>query len=247
MIDNRLNEIYAIIQNNPQVTRQYVEEAIKPIENSLSQLSNKVDQLLSKDKKYKETLLLRDPIDMNLFPIFFTNAGSAEIQYKYLKQAQLRIAYSLLYYTGLRVNEIRRITHKKILDAITSSQLNVIHYKTKQAHIHALSKNAVKKFKELNIEYTITFNKYNYECLFGNSKPMHQKALTRFINNDLKNTCQIFGIPYNIKSHSFRINMISNLLKTTTVQHAAQIIGHSNIHSTMSYQRYVLSKKEIID
>ena len=61
----------------------------------------------------------------------------------------------------------------------------------------------------------------------------NQKALSRFINNDLKNTCQVFGIPYNIKSHSFRINMISNLLKTTTVQNAAQIIGHNDIHSTV--------------
>ena len=248
VIDNRLNEIYAIIQNNPQVTRQYVEEAIEPIEpieDSLSQLHNKVDQLLSKDKKYKKTLPLKDPVDINLFPIFFTNAGSTAIRQKDLKQAQLRVAYSLLYYTGLRINEIHRITHKKILDAISSSQLNVIHYKTKQAHIHVLSKNGVKKLKELSLEYTIIFNKYGYKYLFGNTKPIHQKALIRFINNDLKNTCQGFGIPYNIKSHSFRINMISNLLKTTTVQHAAQIIGHSDIHSTMSYQRYALSKKEI--
>ena len=93
MIDSRLNEIYAIIQNNPQVTRQYVEEA----EDNLNQLHNKVDQLLSKGKKYKETLPLRDPIDMNLFPIFFTNAGSKAIRQKDLKQAQLRVAYSLLY------------------------------------------------------------------------------------------------------------------------------------------------------
>ena len=53
-IDNRLNEIYALIQNNPQVTRQYVEEAIEPVEDSLNQLHNKVDQLLPKGKKYKE-------------------------------------------------------------------------------------------------------------------------------------------------------------------------------------------------
>lgn len=182
---------------------------------------------------------------MNLCPIFFTNAGSLAIRQKDLEQAQLRVAYTLLYYTGLRINEIRHITHKKIMDAITSFQLNVIHYKTKQAHIDVLSKNGVKKLKELNLEYTIIFDKYGYKYLFGNSKPIHQKALTRFINNDLKNTCQVFGIPYNIKSHSFRINMISNLLKTTIVQHAAQIIGHNDIHSTMSYQRYALSKKEI--
>jgi hypothetical protein len=39
--------------------------------------------------------------------------------------------------------------------------------------------------------------------------------------------------------------MISNLLKKTTVQHAAHIIGHSNIKSTMNYNRYALSKEEI--
>ena len=139
VIGNRLNEIYTIIQNNLQVTRQYVEEAIEPIEDSfLSQLHNKIDQLLSKDKKYGDTLPLRDPIDMNLFPIFFTNSGSSSIRQKDLKQAQFRLAYSLLYYTGLRINEIRRIIHKKILDGITTSQLNVIHYKTKQAHIRVL-------------------------------------------------------------------------------------------------------------
>lgn len=41
--------------------------------------------------------------------------------------------------------------------------------------------------------------------------------------------------------------MISNLLKKTTVQHAAQIIGHSDIKSTMSYKHYALSKEEIQD
>ena len=116
---------------------------------------------------------------MNLFPIFFTNTGSAVIRQKDLKQAQLRVAYSLLYYTGLRINEIRQITHKKILDAITSSQLNIIHYKTKQAHIHVLSKNGVKKLKELSLEYTIIFSKYGYKYLFGKKK---YKKNPRIIN-----------------------------------------------------------------
>ena len=106
VVDNGLNEIYAIIENNPQVTRQYVEETIEPIENLLIQLHNKVDQLRLKGKKDKKTLLLRDPIDMNLLSIFFMNAGSAAIRQKDLKQAELSIVYSLLYYNGLRINEI---------------------------------------------------------------------------------------------------------------------------------------------
>lgn len=99
--------------------------------------------------------------------------------------------------------------------------------------------------KKLVLERTNIFQKYGYRSLFGKHKPIHKKSLIRLINDDLKNTCKICEIPYSIKSHSFRINMISNLLKKTTVQHAAQIIGHSDIKSTMSYNRYALSKEEI--
>jgi len=67
------------------------------------------------------------------------------------------------------------------------------------------------------------------------------------VNKDLEATCQKFSIPFNIKSHSFRINMITNLLKVTTVQNTADIIGHSDIRSTMQYNRYALSKNEIQD
>jgi len=202
-------------------------------------------QLLIKEKKHREILPLRDPIDRNLFPLFLANAGNRAVRQKDLKQSQFRLAYTLLYFTGLRINEVRKITEKQIRDAILSSQLSVIHYKTKQAHFHVLSNNAVKSLKRLSMEQTIVFQKYNYKYLFGKNKPIHQKSLTRLINDDLKHTCKVCNIPYNIKSHSFRINMISNLLKKTTVQHAAQIIGHSDIKSTMSYTRYALSKEEI--
>ena len=70
-------------------------------------------------------------------------------------------------------------------------------------------------------------------------------GITKDVNRAMRSVSNQFTDKPNITSHSFRINMISNLLKTTTVQHAAQIIRHSDIHSTMSYQRYALSKKEI--
>ena len=54
-------------------------------------------------------------------------------------------------------------------------------------------------------------------------------------------------LPYNIKSHSFRRNVISNLLKHTTVQNAADVIGHNDIRSTLSYRPYALSRTEIQD
>jgi integrase len=220
-------------------------EAVEPIEDSLTELHRKIDVLLTKDKVNREVLPLRDPIDIHLFPFFFTNAGSKAKLRKDLKQAQLRLAYTLLYHTKLRVNEIRSITKKDISDAVETSQMNVIHHKTKQAHIHVLSKNDIFKLKKLKPEIEVVFSKYQFKHLFGKEEPMHKKSLVRFINSDLRTTCEIGNISYNIKSHRFRINMISNLLKNTSVQHAAQIIGHNNIKSTMSYQRYALSKEEI--
>ena len=211
VMDSRLNEIYEIISNNPQITKQYVEEIIEPVEESLNQLHNKVDQLLRKDKKHREILPLRDPINMDLFPIFLANAGNKAVRQKDLKQSQLRLAYALLYFTGLRINEIRVITEKQILDAISSAQFNAIHYKNRQAHSHVLSKTALKSLKQLALERTIIFQKYGYKYLFGKHKPIHQKSLIRLMNGDLNNSCKICDIPYNIKSHSFRINMISNL------------------------------------
>ena len=41
--------------------------------------------------------------------------------------------------------------------------------------------------------------------------------------------------------------MITNLLKHTSVQDAADIIGHKDTKSTMAYKRYVLNKTEILN
>lgn len=76
LIDNRLNKISAIIQNNPETKRESVTQAIKTIKNSLADLYNKVNILLPKSKIDREILSLIDPLDLSLFPLFFTNGGS---------------------------------------------------------------------------------------------------------------------------------------------------------------------------
>ena len=116
---------------------------------------------------------------MNLFPIFLANAGNQAKRQKDLKQVQLRIAYTFLYFIGLRINKIRKITEKQILDAMSSLQLYAIHNKTKEANFNLLSKNAVKALKKLNAERIIIFQKYSWKYLFSQYKPIHQNSLTR--------------------------------------------------------------------
>jgi integrase len=247
VLQKQIKAVTDAINENSKLTREYVVAALSPIEVGIEQLNSKMDRMLPKEKTKFNTQKLRDPMDNTLFPIFLCTAGCAVTYKKELRRSQLRICYTILFHVGLRLNEIRNLTLKDILDAIQISQFNLIHYKTNQAQIHVLSHQALEDLKNLEDDYTIVFNKYNCKYLFGTNKPMHEKSLIRLVNKDLKNTCDLNNIAYNIKSHSFRINMISNLLRVTSVQNTANIIGHQDIRSTMSYERYALSKSEIQD
>lgn len=245
VIENRLQSIYSLIESNPDLTREYVEEAILPIQDQLDNIEQKINQLLPQKPKKRTILPLRDPVYTDLFKVFFNAAGSSYKRQKGLKIAQLQIAYTILFYVGIRVNEMRFFTQKDIENAISTSEFNITHYKQKEAHIHVISDLAVQELKDLKNQLKIVFDKYRYRYLFGKNKPVGEKHLISMINADLKKTCEISEIPYNIKSHSFRINMISRLLQNTTIQDAADIIGHKDIKSTIAYKRYALNKKEI--
>lgn len=256
VIDQRLTELYDLISDNHYLTRKTVDGVVELIDENVDELreqiseemkalNKKIDMLLPKSKKERRVELLRDPVDENLLAIFLANAGSYCQRKKDLVRAQLRITYTILYHCGLRVGEVRHLNQKDLQTAIKAAQFNLVHHKTKKAHVHVLSKKAVEDLQNLTSEFLIIFNKYQYQYLFGKNKPMTNKNLIKMVNKDLKTTCTKFDIPFNVKSHSFRVNMITNLLKVTSVQNTASIIGHSDIRSTMSYNRYSLSKTEI--
>lgn len=80
-------------------------------------------------------------MDNNGFPIFITNVSSVFKRRKALKQSQIRIIYTRFYYCGVHINEIRHLPQEDIQKAIAASQFNLIHHKTKQAHINILLSN----------------------------------------------------------------------------------------------------------
>lgn len=244
-LDTQLKELRTLVEKNPDITKQYVEQSVESMENSLNDLHKKVDRLLPKDKVKRTTQKLRDGISHDLLPLFLNNAGSSAKYKKELVRSQLRICYTILYHVGLRLNEIRPLEFNDIQEAIKNSQFNLVHFKTNQAYIHVLTHEATQDLKNLNDEFTVVFHKYSYKYLFGKRQPVDEKTLIRMVNTDLKNTCELNDISYNIKSHSFRINVISNLLRVTTAQNVASIIGHNDIRSTLKYKRYSLRKSEI--
>ena len=81
-----------------------------------------------------------------------------------------------------------------------------MHSKQRAQHIYIISDLGVEQLKKLKPYYEIILVKYKCQCLFGNKEPLAEKHFIRTINNDLKYRYEINQIPYNIKSHSFRIN-----------------------------------------
>ena len=126
--EKRFQELVALIQRNPEITKEYVESAVQPIRDDIEEIREEVNQgiedikdlLTRKPKSKRNALPLRDPVRKDLFPFFFMNAGTTFRYQKDLKQAQLRIAYTILYHVGLRINEIRKLTEKDIRDAINT-------------------------------------------------------------------------------------------------------------------------------
>ena len=72
--------MYELIQNNPIMIRQFVDDAIEPTNENVTEFRNefndeietlnkKIDLLLPKIKRERQVQPLRDPVDNNLFPI----------------------------------------------------------------------------------------------------------------------------------------------------------------------------------
>lgn len=79
VIDERINQLHALIERNPAITKQYVEEAMEPLQETLDNIESGVEelkQLLPKKKSSRQIQPLREPISADLFPLFIKNAGN---------------------------------------------------------------------------------------------------------------------------------------------------------------------------
>jgi integrase len=226
---------------------QHVAVAIETLREEVRSLQNK-----SNSNKLKSSLKiqLRDPVYSNHYDLFMIGAGqSIQKKMKVVRTAQLRIIYTVLYFSGLRLNEIKYLTKEDFILATQNAEFNIIHSKTKTCQKHVLPLVGKNVIQNLLPEIELIFDQYRFQFL-GNSKAFSNETFSndnfvRFVNNDMRFTCRKFGVLENFKSHSFRVGYITKLLRTLPVQKVAAIIGHKDTESTMAYQRYIINKEEI--
>jgi putative transposase len=202
-----------------------------------------LDAVTKKPKKEVTKLPLRDCMTHPLFSAFYLIAADTRVRRKDIAKTQVRLAYTILFYTGMRINEARHLTVEDIEDAITTKALHIILHKVQKAHKYFLTDEAVQLLKDL-IPDLHKMQRAGYKYIFGKNKPQADKRLIIMINKELAIACERYGIKQNIKSHSFRIGRITSLLRIAKLHQVGEIIGHSDIRSTLQYQRNFLDQEE---
>ncbi|MGE4396079.1 MAG: tyrosine-type recombinase/integrase [Sulfurimonas sp.] len=143
----------------------------------------------------------------------------------------LRI-FGVLYYTGIRLNEISYITIGMLKQIITEQGGVIYTSKTDKERKLYLSENACKKLKQLIKDET------NPDAHLAPSwnkatTPMHPIALITLVNDYMK---KVLGNGYT--SHSFRQGIITEMLSSGVATKVAQeFIGHSSPTTTLRYDK----------
>ena len=149
------------------------------------------------------------------------------------RKIRLMVIFHILYFTGMRINEIPQISNKMLLTLIDTKKLIITTHKTKNERILYLSDNGQKILKKVfpNLEPN---DGLLIKSERGNkSGKMESESVIRDVNTYLR---KVFGEDCRITSHSFRQTLITELamsgINTKVIQ---SLIGHQSISSTYRY------------
>jgi integrase len=243
--DNVVKPIIQAIEKESQKQK----ESFERIQQELEQLKAKnqilIEQSLSKQRR-KEALskrVKRAPRAAITLEDYDTAQTLANSPNK-IAQASDKIALCLLFLTGLRISNLRLITVGDLERFYMGSDLSVCLIKTKNGvNITYPYNKAYRHYlRQLKPEFTLFFSQKADKL--RPAWDIARETLTRRINKILKKTSVVVG--KNIKSHSFRIALCTEVTEAFTIRHAQQILGHANIATTERYARGTLKKQDKI-
>ena len=150
---------------------------------------------------------------------------------KSFNQKRFLKIFSLLYYSGMRVNEITQIKYSHIQEIIDTSETIIISHKTSRERVLYFSDSAIKEIKKY---FTFEESELGNYCItsWGNpQKTFHEVSLIQLVNKYMKN---ILGDNYT--SHSFRQGLITEMgSKNINPRVIQSFIGHQNVSTTLNY------------
>lgn len=152
---------------------------------------------------------------------------------------KLRRAFTLLFFTGLRIGELVLISRADVISIIEKNIFSLSNAtKTKKPRLVIVSKNgqqAIKEIFEMDWDENIDDMSLKVFHAQGNdhTKPLGVPGLNKLINLHMKES---LGSLYT--SHSFRQGLISDmLLKGVAVTIVSSYISHTALSTTLKYLR----------
>lgn len=148
--------------------------------------------------------------------------------------------FTLLYYTGMRLNELTQLTNRDIKNLITTNVLVIKLHKTNKEHKIYFSTEAIKYIKALFID--LEEENEDYKIIRSKGKPFTSPHNITYISQVNKIMKEVLGERYT--SHSFRQGLITEMSqKGINPKIIKDFIGHSNLQTTLGY--YKVSEKDI--
>ncbi len=173
-------------------------------------------------KKIKENITLRE------YKKLVAQVKGQEMR-EYKRNNLLR-TFVLLYYTGLRLNEVQGLKIKDLIELIETNELKIFTSKTNRERKLYLSeqfkKELLKIFDLTEDPENNIIQKHNYK-----RSSIHPKAYISMVNNFMKDT---LGDGYT--SHSFRQGLLTEMgSRGINVKLMSKFIGHKSTNTTLRY------------
>lgn len=227
---------------------QKVEQQTEHFGHQLEKQSHKLDLIQQQiealaqgtrpQKPQRKRLPLRDPANNTVYHWVMQQPRRPKQQR--IVFLRFRLAITLLRHTGMRAAEVAEVTDQQIETAIQHGHLDITLAKTRRPHRYVFTPAAREALSRLHVERIHVFALH--KRLAGTIRRNNWVA---FLNSNLQPAVKHFGL--NIKSHSFRVGYVTHLLRYAPVQHVAAIAGHSDIRSTIAYNRYVPNSEHVIE
>ncbi len=141
----------------------------------------------------------------------------------------LRI-FTLLYFTGVRINEISQIRVRHIKQILSSGETIIVSHKTNRERVLYFSG---KGTKEITKYFDTTADAEDFViCSWGNPKnQLHSISLISLVN---KYMSKVLGSGFT--SHSFRQGLLTEMgSKSINPKIIQKFVGHSDVKTTLRY------------
>jgi hypothetical protein len=183
------------------LANQYI--ADKEVQRLTDMVQGIKNHLQKKRKKKSETKPLRAEIKDQLYQELMRAPSPRYTRHAHAERARKKIVFTLLYYTGARVNELRNVTYNDLMGVIQEGPLKLVLHKQNDAIVRVVPTVGREEMKT-EVEFFFIEQKYKFlgESYKKPGEVMHEKVWIFDINKEIKKALKMNDV---FSSHSFTL------------------------------------------